>query len=339
MPEPTKIPRPFADSGDKNSIPDSSGGLGFASWQEGFPVITGTPFAQGGVAPKRADFNGIFNALSAAIVWNQQGGFYAYDNTTDYEIGNIVFYSGGLYVCLVANGPSSAVKDPTDATAWVEIATLAKAVPISGNASTPMTGNLWGGTGGDWYISMAQNSNIMLLRSATSVDNGGSLRLYGEDQASNPGKFKLSAANHGQYIDLTGSADGTLTWGGNNVPTVDSGTWTPLINGSSNSGDVTSSLTAKYVKIGPLVYCYATGNLGPNDSGTGALVLRTSSLPYTLGADVVDGIMFYNANPYPCYYTSSRIYFRIPGGNTNLGTSDITASQACSIAFAYNTTD
>ena len=119
MPEPTKIPRPFADSGDKNSIPDSSGSIGFASWQEGFPAITGTPFAQGGVAPKRADFNGVFNALSAATVWAQQGGGYAYDATTDYEVGNVVLYSGDLYICITANGPSSSVKAPTDATAWV----------------------------------------------------------------------------------------------------------------------------------------------------------------------------------------------------------------------------
>lgn len=125
MPEPTKIPRPFADSGDKNTIPESSGALGFASWQEGFPAITGTPFAQGGVAPKRADFNGVFNALSAAAVWNQQGGVYTYDATTDYEVGNIVEYSGDLYKCISANGPSSAVKDPTDATAWDKIATSA----------------------------------------------------------------------------------------------------------------------------------------------------------------------------------------------------------------------
>lgn len=124
MPEPTKIPRPFADSGDKNSIPDSSGGLGFASWQEGFPAITGTPFAQGGVAPKRADFNGIFNALSAAVVWAQQGGVYAYDATTDYEIGNITEKSGIIYICETANGPSSAVKDPatdTTETYWARL--------------------------------------------------------------------------------------------------------------------------------------------------------------------------------------------------------------------------
>lgn len=140
MPEPTKIPRPFADSGDKNTIPESSGALGFASWQEGFPPITGTPFAQGGVAPKRADFNGIFNALSLATLWQQQGGFYVYDATTDYEVGNVVEYNNDLYKCLTANGPSSAVKAPTDATIWSKVMTAVDAaalyLPLSGGTMT-----------------------------------------------------------------------------------------------------------------------------------------------------------------------------------------------------------
>ena len=116
MPEPTKIPRPFAASGDKNSIPDSSGGLGFASWREGFPAITSTPFSEGGIAPKRADFNGIFNALSQSVIWLQQGGVYAYDVNTDYEAGNVVLNAGGLYVANAANGPSSAVVQPSSDT-------------------------------------------------------------------------------------------------------------------------------------------------------------------------------------------------------------------------------
>ena len=117
MPEPTKIPRPFAASGDKNSIPDSSGGLGFASWREGFPAITSAPFSEGGIAPKRADFNGIFNALSQSVMWLQQGGVYAYDADTDYEAGNVVLDAGGLYVANAANGPSSSVVQPSSDTA------------------------------------------------------------------------------------------------------------------------------------------------------------------------------------------------------------------------------
>ena len=121
MPQPNKIPLAFAASGDKNTIPESTETTGLASWREGFPAITSAPFSEGGVAPKRADFNGIFNALSLAIVWQQQGGFYAYDNATDYEVGNVVLYSGDLYKCLAANGPSSAVKAPTNTAFWAKV--------------------------------------------------------------------------------------------------------------------------------------------------------------------------------------------------------------------------
>ena len=140
MPQPNKIPKPFAASGDKNTIPESTETIGLASWNEGFPAITSTPFAEGGLAPKRTDFNGIFNALSLATLWQQQGGVYAYDNTTDYEVGNIVLYSGNLYKCLIANGPSSSVQAPTDANAWGKIITTNDNVELVLNASIATDG-------------------------------------------------------------------------------------------------------------------------------------------------------------------------------------------------------
>lgn len=117
MPQPNKIPLAFAASGDKNTIPENTETTGLASWREGFPAITSKPFSEGGIAPKRADFNGIFNALSQSVIWLQQGGVYAYDVNTDYEAGNVVLDAGGLYVANAGNGPSSVVVQPsTDAT-------------------------------------------------------------------------------------------------------------------------------------------------------------------------------------------------------------------------------
>ena len=121
MPQPNKIPLAFAASGDKNTIPESTETTGLASWREGFPAITSAPFSEGGIAPKRADFNGIFNALSQSVIWLQQGGVYAYDVNTDYEAGNVVLDAGGLYVANAGNGPSSAVVQPSSDTtgaAW-----------------------------------------------------------------------------------------------------------------------------------------------------------------------------------------------------------------------------
>lgn len=116
MPQPSKIPLAFAASGDKNVIPENTETTGLASWSEGFPAITSAPFSEGGIAPKRADFNGIFYALSQAVMWMQQGGLYAYDVNTNYEAGNVVLDAGGLYVANAANGPSSSVVQPSSDT-------------------------------------------------------------------------------------------------------------------------------------------------------------------------------------------------------------------------------
>ena len=90
MPQPNKIPLAFAASGDKNVIPESTETTGLASWRDGFPAITSAPFSEGGVAPKRADFNGIFYTLSLAMLWQQQGGFYAYqENYKRFSIDDI----------------------------------------------------------------------------------------------------------------------------------------------------------------------------------------------------------------------------------------------------------
>ena len=234
MPEPNKIPRPFADSGDKNSIPDSSGALGFASWQEGFPAITGTPFAQGGVAPKRADFNGIFNALSLATVWQQQGGFYAYDNTTDYEVGNVVEYNNDLYKCITANGPGSAVKAPTDATVWSKLMTAADTaaayLPLSGGTITGAlsvtstittdshlvfnnTSPVVSSGGADHYLRLGNGAP------STLYNAGSSLYLYGASATSNQGGFIINAYDGTLRKQFAGSPDGTLTWGENKVMT------------------------------------------------------------------------------------------------------------------------
>lgn len=63
--QPTLIPMPFAQNGNKNTIPENgTEGKGDASFALGFPQITETPLSIGGLPPSRKDFNGIFNLLS-----------------------------------------------------------------------------------------------------------------------------------------------------------------------------------------------------------------------------------------------------------------------------------
>lgn len=87
---PSKSAVPFANSGTKNTIPVASQiGVtpGAASFTDGFPPLTMTPLAAGGVPPYGADFNGILNFLSAAVRWAQAGGGYTYDGAFSTAVG------------------------------------------------------------------------------------------------------------------------------------------------------------------------------------------------------------------------------------------------------------
>lgn len=81
---PTLVPLAFAANGTKNTIPEASQiGItpGAASLNDGFPPLTFTPVAAGGVPPAGGDFNGILNLLSQTIRWKHAGGQFGYNST------------------------------------------------------------------------------------------------------------------------------------------------------------------------------------------------------------------------------------------------------------------
>lgn len=87
---PTRTPTPFANSGAKNTIPVASQisvTPGAASYTDGFPPLTRTPIAAGGVPPFGVDFNGILNAITTAVRWSNAGGQYPYDSTFSTAVG------------------------------------------------------------------------------------------------------------------------------------------------------------------------------------------------------------------------------------------------------------
>lgn len=81
--QPKLIPTPFADNGARQNIPnDSQIGItaGRASYTDGFPPLTRTPLAAGGVPPFGTDFNGVLNDITAALRWAQSGAGYPFDS-------------------------------------------------------------------------------------------------------------------------------------------------------------------------------------------------------------------------------------------------------------------
>ena len=106
--QPAILSGAFAAEGDKNVIPANNDGLaGLASIAKGFPPITQVPLAQGGLPPQRQDFNGIFNLFSQFLLYAQNGGVYAYNNTLDYQPPAIIASDNVFYQCVAENGPST----------------------------------------------------------------------------------------------------------------------------------------------------------------------------------------------------------------------------------------
>lgn len=87
---PTKFGTAFAASGAKNAIPaPSQVGVtpGAASLTDGFPPLTRTPIASGGVPPSGLDMNGILYMLSLWAQWHAGGGPNVYDSAFSTAIG------------------------------------------------------------------------------------------------------------------------------------------------------------------------------------------------------------------------------------------------------------
>ena len=132
--EPQKWAATLGNTADVNAIPATTpSGSGRASFSGLFPPVTQLPLDQGGIAPERGDFNALFKYLGEYLFYLMQGGMFSYSTDYDYTAGNLVMHGGSLYLCIASNGPGSAIKYPTDAAYWRQLA-------LSGEDSS---GNGW----------------------------------------------------------------------------------------------------------------------------------------------------------------------------------------------------
>lgn len=93
-PTPVTIYQPFADTGDKNVVPNTpSPTPGLASYEEGFPPITRVKIQLGGKPPAGKDFNGILYDITTHTLWVQAGGRYKFNSALATAIGG---YSKGF---------------------------------------------------------------------------------------------------------------------------------------------------------------------------------------------------------------------------------------------------
>ena len=126
--KPTQVATPFANSGLKNSIPQSATGSNLASLEEGFPAVTMAAVADGGTPPQGQDFNGILNQVTNQLRYSQAGGLYPYDATFctaigGYPLGAILMSADGSKVW--QNQVSGNTNNPDyDSTNWTELCTV-----------------------------------------------------------------------------------------------------------------------------------------------------------------------------------------------------------------------
>lgn len=122
--EPAKWALELGASADTNTIPEDSSD-GALSMRQLFPPVTSLPLPAGGVAPSRKDMNGVLKLLGDSVWYVQHGGVPTYAAAFDYAPGNMVLYSGSLWLCVAANGPatSNVTAPGNDGAIWQRVPT------------------------------------------------------------------------------------------------------------------------------------------------------------------------------------------------------------------------
>ena len=166
--EPQKWSATLGASADVNTLPETTpSGSGRASTSGLFPPVTQLPLDQGGIAPERGDFNALFKYLGEYLFYLMQGGTFSYSTDYNYTAGNLVMHGGSLYLCIAANGPGSAIKYPTDAAYWRQLA-LTSQLPTVNNGTLTIKRN--GSNVATFSANQAGNTTANI--SVPTVNNG-----------------------------------------------------------------------------------------------------------------------------------------------------------------------
>ena len=245
--QPAILPGAFAAEGDKNTIPANNDGLsGLASIAKGFPHITQVPLAQGGQPPQRQDFNGIFNLFSQFLLYAQNGGVYAYNNTLDYQPPCIISYDGEFYSCKQENGPSTSagVQAPTIATYWEKVivnSALEAILSAYAKLNSPTF------TGVPTVPTADAGTNTTQIASTAFVKNA----LSGIDLSKYALKSDLDTKANINSPVLTGTPTSTTPASSDNSTRIATTAFVKALVGAANNGGIVSANLAQngYVKF------------------------------------------------------------------------------------------
>ena len=206
--EPQKWAATLGNTADVNTLPATTpAGSGRASTSGLFPPVTQLPLDQGGIAPERGDFNALFKYLGEYLFYLMQGGTFSYSPDYDYTAGNLVMHGGSLYLCIASNGPGSAIKYPTDAAYWRQLA-LTSQLPTVNNGTLTIQNN--GATVATFSANQAGNTTANI--SVPTVNNGtltiqkdgATVATFSANQAGNTTANITISEIHSQSVSGTG---------------------------------------------------------------------------------------------------------------------------------------
>jgi len=251
---PAKISVPFANAGAKNTIPvpsQISVTPGAASFTDGFPPLTRTPLASGGVPPFGQDMNGVLFAITDIQQWQSAGGLFPWDSALSTAIGG---YPKGAHVI---NATATGV--------WIN--------QTENNTTNPDTG------GAGWVSDSAYgvlaltgltNANVTLTN-AQAVNNRISLSgtLTGNIQIIVPNWTKdwtfLNSTTGAFSVTVKTAAGSGISLLGGGVPTILTCDGTNVIQQSYNIALATQVAQAMRLGQKPLtlLQAYTSGNNSP----------------------------------------------------------------------------
>lgn len=213
--QPTPVQVPFANSGTKNTIPVASQiGItaGAASYTDGFPPLTFTPIASGGVPPAGADFNGILNAITSVLRWQSGGGHFTYDST--WSSANSGYPKGALLLKADGSGfwfnttDGNTVNPDTVGTNWSDFA-AAFATPLASSAATQT------GTSTTTAVTPKGLADTMGGSAAQSWQNKTSVRVFGTtyyNTTGHPLKVIIRPTSSSSGLTISASINGGATF-------------------------------------------------------------------------------------------------------------------------------
>jgi hypothetical protein len=230
--KPKLIPVAFATSGAKQDIPVTSQisiAAGRASYTDGFPPLTRTPLAAGGIPPYGTDFNGVLNDITAAIRWANAGMGYAYNADFSTSVGG---YPKGAQLTKATNDGI-----------WLNT--------VESNASNPDTG------GAGWLDLTAGRliGTRSITSSGTYTPSPGVKKIRITMCGGGGGGGGCQAADNTQtYSGAGGGAGGTIITmfaltGATNYPVV-IGSGGAGGNGAANGADGGATTIASFVAVG-----------------------------------------------------------------------------------------